>query len=373
MSTVQSINRDNLRIARENIGLDAVTASKKISQSQRNLVAEWESGESLPTWSQVAKLAKLYNIPELLFFSKDTIQRNKVIPDYRVGTSEECDGNVKKLINLVITRQKWLEKFLKSEGYQKNRLQGTGKNINTPKQLAKFISERLEIDLTKIKELSRRKEALKYLIEKAESKGIYVGKTVAHHRLEVDDMRGLFVSNDYCPFIILNRRDALAAQIFSFVHELAHFFRRSDAVSNSLDFRNTTRNIDPEEVFCNKVAAELLLPEQEFTKEFYNKADIDDISELYKVSKIFIFYRLKELGKIRREVADDLEKEIQKETEENLRVKAEADKKSGGNYTNSMKDSNGSLFNRTIHASYLENKIGYVEAANLLKFSPEMV
>jgi len=373
MSLVKSINRNNLRIGRENIGLDTTMASEKISQSKKNIVAEWEDGESLPTWSQVAKLAKLYNVPELLFFSKDEIQKNKVIPDYRVGVSEEGDGNVKKLINLVITRQRWLEKFLKSEGYKKNHLQGTGRNINTPKQLAQFINEKLDINLAEIKKLSRRKDALKYLVEKVENKGIYVGKTVAHHRLEVDDMRGLFVSNDYCPFIILNRRDALAAQIFSFVHELGHFFRRSDAVSNSLDFRNTTQNIDPEEVFCNKVAAELLLPEQEFTKEFYTKVDIDGISELYKVSKIFIFYRLKELKKIRREIADDLESEIQRETKENLRVKAETDKKGGGNYTNSMKDSNGSLFNRTIHASYLENKIGYVEAANLLKFSPEMV
>lgn len=373
MSTVQSVNKDNLRIARENMGLDTTTASKKISQSKKNLVAEWESGESLPTWSQVAKLAKSYNVPELLFFSGETIQKNKVIPDYRIGINEKNDEKVKKLINLVIVRQRWLERFLKSEGFSKNQLQGAGKNLNTPKQLAQFIADRLGIDLSEIKEFSRRKDTLDYLIEKAEKRGIFVGKTVSYHRLEVDDLRGLFVSNDYCPFIVLNRRDALSAQIFSFVHELAHFFRKSDAVSNSLDFRSTTQNVNPEEVFCNKVAAELLLPEQEFTKNFYNKIDVDNISELYKVSKIFIFYRLKELGKIRKEIQTDLEKEIVKETTENLRKKAENDGKSkGGNYTNAMKDSNGSLFNRVVSKSYLENKIGYVEASNLLRFSPEM-
>jgi len=373
MSLVKSINKDNLRIARENMGLGTLAASEKISASEKDLIAGWENGESLPSWSQVEKLAKLYNVPELLFFSNEIIQKNKAIPDYRVGINEENDEKVKKLINLVITRQKWLERFLKTEGYSKNRLQGSGKNLNTPKQLAQFISEKLGISLTDIKGFSRRKDALHYLIERAENQGIFVGKTVSYHRLEVDDLRGLFVSNDYCPFIVLNRRDALSAQIFSFVHELAHFFRKSDAVSNSLDFRGTTRNVSSEEVFCNKVAAELLLPEQEFTKDFYNKADIDSISELYKVSKLFIFYRLKELGKIRREIQGELEKEIERETKENLRAKAEKEKKDGGNYTNSMKDSNGSLFNRTVHASYLENKIGYVEAANLLRFSPEMV
>lgn len=373
MSFVKFVNKNNLKIARENMGLDIAMASKKISQSKKNLVAEWENGKSLPTWTQVIKLAKLYNIPELLFFSEEKIQKNKIIPDYRINISNEGDGNIKKLINLVITRQKWLERFLKSEGYQKNQLQGIGRNLDTPEQLANFINKKLDIDIEEIKKLSRRKDALNYLIEKAEKKGIYVGKTVAHHRLEVDDMRGIFISNDYCPYIVLNRKDAVSAQIFSFVHELAHFFRKSDAVSNSLDFRNITRNIDPEEIFCNKVAAELLLPEKEFTKDYYNKVSIDNISELYKVSKMSIFYRLKELGKISDEIANTLEREIKKEMKENLRVKAEKDKKGGGNYTNAMKDSNGSLFNQIVHASYLENKIGHVEAANLLKFSPEMV
>jgi len=374
MSLVKSINRDNLRIARENMGLDSVAASKKISKAKKNLIAEWESGESLPTWSQAEKLAKLYNIPELLFFSNKTIQKNKAIPDYRVGIIQESDENVKKLINFVVTRQKWLEKFLKSEGFSKNQLQGAGKKIATPKQLARFIAEKLDIDLAEIKKFSSRKSVANYLIEKAEKQGIFVGKTISYHRLGVEDLRGLFVSNDYCPFIIINRRDALSAQIFSFVHEMAHLFRRSDAISNSLDFRSTDRDIDPEEVFCNKVAVELLLPEHEFPNKFYNKPDIDSISESYKVSKLFIFYRLKELGKIQREIQHELERDIQKETKENLRIRDKKNKNiDGGNYTYAMRDSNGSLFNRVVAKSYLENKIGYVEASNLLRFSPEKV
>lgn len=374
MSFVKFINKDNLKIARENMGLVSFVASKKISSSKDDLVARWENGESLPTWSQVSKLSKLYNVPELLFFSKETIQKNKIIPDYRIGVSRENDERVKKLINLVITRQKWLEKFLKEDGFSKNKFQGLGKNIDNPKKLAEFIKEKLDINIAEIKSISGRKNVLNYLIRKAESKNIFVGKTISYHKLEVEDMRGLFISNDYCPFIILNRRDALSAQIFSFIHELTHFFRRSDAISNSLEFRRNDYDVNQGEIFCNKVAAELLLPEKEFTKTFYDKSDIDNISELYKVSKIFIFYRLKELGKIQKEIEYDLESVIEKETEENLRIKAEKERGSeGGNYTNAMRDSNGVLFNRVIAKSYLENKIGYIEASNLLRFSPEKI
>ncbi len=374
MSFVRSINKENLKIARKNIGISSQSASKKISSSMKDIVADWETGKSLPTWVQVTKLSKLYNVSELLFFSEELIKKQKLIPDYRVGFDMKSEDKVKKLINLVLTRQRWLEQYVKEDGFVKNSLQGSGKNLTSPKQLANYISNSLEIDICRFKEISGRKNALNYLIEKAELKGIFVGKTLAQHKIKTNDMRGLFISNDYCPFIILNRKDSISAQIFSLIHELAHFFRKSDAVSNSLDFRGLDNGISPEEIFCNKVAAELLLPEQEFNERFYKKSDIDNFSKLYKVSSIFIFYRLKELVKIKDQLSESLEKEIQKEIELNLLKKAEKDKlRKGGSYINNMRDSNGSLFNRIVYKNYSEKKVGYVEASKLLLFSPEKI
>lgn len=377
MSLVKFINRDNLRIARENIGLTSVRASSKISSVKRDIVAEWESGQSLPTWAQLTRLAKIYNIPELVLLSNDAIQKNKTIPDYRIGVdeSEESGEKVTKLINFVITRQKWLERSLKDAGYSKNRLQGSGRGIDDPDRLAGFIADKLDIKLEEIKAISgsgARKGVLDYLLQKAEDAGIFAGKTVSYHRLTVKDMRGLFVSNDYCPFIVINRRDSLSAQIFSLVHELAHLFRKSDSISNSLEFRTVRGAAGPEEVFCNKVAAALLLPEKELTGRFYDKEGIDGLSELYKMSKLAIFYRLKELGKIKAEIEQQLEREIQIETNEAImKVEAEREKNEGGNYVNAMRDSNGPLFNRVVASWYSENKISYTEASKMLRFSVE--
>lgn len=372
MGSVKFINRENLKIARENLKLDTAAVSKKFSKI-KDVVAKWESGEVLPSWANVKKLSGIYNVSEMLFFSSDPIKKNKVVPDYRTGVDGKNDDKLNKLIQLVMTRQKWLERYVKDEGFGKNELQGSGRNLD-PKQLAKFISEKLEIKISDIKEISDRKQALKYLIGKAEAKQIFVGKTIADHRIKVEDMRGLFISHDYCPFIILNRKDAVSAQVFSLAHELSHFFRKSDAVSNSLSFRTTEKDVDAEEIFCNKVAAELLLPENEFTKEFYDKNDIDAATLIYKVSSIFIFYRLKELGKIRPGTEDDLERQVKREMEENLMAKAEKEKQNtGGSYINNMRDSNGQLYNRIVQRSYLEGDMGYVEAANFLRFSPEEV
>ena len=374
MGMVSFINRENLRVARENIVLNTTLASKKVLNSKKDSIAKWESGESLPTWLQVSKMAKVYNVPEALFFSDEKIRKSKTIPDYRVGSSEKNDEKIKALINLVVTRQKWLERELKDAGWTPNRLMGSGTHLKSPKDLAGLITEKLDIDLAEIKKISSRKDTLNYLIQRAENCGIFVGKTVSYHRLKVEDLRGLFISNNYCPFIVLNRRDTFSAQIFSFIHELAHFFRKSDSISNSLEFRNINKNINPEEVFCNRVVIELLLPEKRFEKKFYTKNDIDFVSMLYKVSSLSVFYRLKDLGMIKQDIESSLERDIKREIDENLNRKAEEDaNKEGGNYIYAMKDSNGDLFNNIVSSSYLENKIGYVEATNLLRFSPEVI
>ncbi|KKR48792.1 MAG: hypothetical protein UT86_C0003G0121 [Candidatus Magasanikbacteria bacterium GW2011_GWC2_40_17] len=375
MGKVNFVNTNNLKIARENVGLDVYRASKNIAGTKRDMVVLWESGQLLPTWKQLEKAAKVYNTSALLLVSKKNIKENKEIPDFRIGLHDDIEKDeVKKLIDLVLKRQGWLEQVYRKEGKNKNKLIGSGSKIGNPKELAQHIANTLEINIHDIKTITgseARRQVLKYLIKKAEDKGIFVGKTVAYHKISVEQMRGLFISNDYCPFIILNRRDALSAQIFSFIHELAHFYRKSDSISNSIDFRDTNKDINPEETLCNKVAANLLLPEDEFVKVNYDKDDIDVLAELYKLSKLFIFYRLKWLNKISRTDADKIEEELRKESERNLEYLKNRKKKTGGNYYYSMQDSNGDLFNRTVAGAYFENKINYSEASNLLKFSVE--
>src|SRR3989344_8211940 len=148
MSLVKSIEKETLRTARENMGMDTEAVSGKISKSKKikDIVQSFESGERLPTWSQVDQLGKIYGVSPILFFPKNGISRNKQIPDFRVGASAEGTPGVNKLVNLVISRQKWLEVRLKSDGVEENRLQGIGQAVTVPKKLARMIIERLGVD-----------------------------------------------------------------------------------------------------------------------------------------------------------------------------------------------------------------------------------
>lgn len=374
MGKVNSINIKNLKIARENVGMTTFFVSRKFNRSGKDVVLSWESGKDLPTWIQAEKLAKIYNVPTLVLFSKKVIKSNKVIPDYRIQRGVEDSERVKKLVNFVIRRQEWLEQKLK-EGGKKNNLQGSGAQLQKPEQLALFIKKKLNIDINEIKKISgvhSRKKVLKYLISKAEDNGIFVGKTVSYHDIDVEEMRGLFIANNYCPFIILNRRDSVSAQLFSMAHELAHLFRKTEAISNSLEFRKIGDELNNEEIFCNRVSAEFFLPKEEFTNSHYNKEDIDRFAEIYKVSTLVIFYRLKDLNKIRKTDADVIEREIRKDSEDYWK-QSQKKKKKGGNHINNMKDSNGNLFNTVVAKYYYENKIGFTEASNILKFSVENI
>jgi Zn-dependent peptidase ImmA (M78 family) len=369
------LNLNNLRIARINSGLETRDASKSISQSKKDLVASWESGEAVPTWKQLVKLAKIYNLPVLIFCSPSIIEENKKIPDFRTGVSETDNKDIGKLINIILKRQGWLESELIKSGKGKNQLVGSGSNIKTPGELASFIKEKLNVKLEDIKSFSgidAGARTLKYLIAKAENKNIFIGKTISYHDIEVENMRGIFISNDYCPYIIINRKDSYSAQIFTLVHELAHLFRRTDGISNSVDFRTLDdKTVDTEEVFCNKVVAEFILPEEELKNNTYSLDDIKKLSEIYKISILSIFYRLKSLKKINRDDISWMENEIKKNISNNL--KSRKKESSGGNFYNNMKDSNGSLFNRIVEQSYTNNNIGYVEASNLLNFSADNI
>lgn len=369
MKKLDFVNSNNLRIARENIGYTTEFVSKHYFKKKEDVVLFWEKGEILPTLTQLKKLSKEYKISEILFLSKKDIKKNDnkdTIKDFRKNKDSKFNSDLQKLIYTVSIRQKNIERIFKEEGLFKNNIIGSGINYENPKDLAKHIIRSLNININEFRETKLFEDALKYLINKAEDKNIFVGKTFAHHKnIKVEDMRGVCLYHDYCPFIVINRKDAKSAQIFTLLHELSHIFKKTSAISNVIDFRD--KNVNKEEVFCNKVAVEILLPEDSFFGN-YNLERILNEFKIYKVAPITLFYRLKDLRKIEGDI-ERIERDIKKRSEEFNQQKGQK----GGNHYNNMKDTNGQLYNKIISNLYLEEKISPIEAYNLLGMNPERV
>ena len=68
------------------------------------------------------------------------------------------------------------------------------------------------------------------------------------------------MANPFAPLIFINGKDALAAQIFTFAHELAHIWLGSTGISNvQIGLRDYGTSCAAG-IACNRIAAETLLP-----------------------------------------------------------------------------------------------------------------
>ncbi len=139
------INIDNLKIARENVGLSTREATKKIcGNSLKDLVLMWEKEESYLTWKQLEKMGKEYNVNFWFFLQKETIKKEEDIPSFRSDNQNFDDSHLKKFIHYVRSRQSFLFEAIKNEGIGKNNLVGIGKKYNKdPIKMADFIREKI--------------------------------------------------------------------------------------------------------------------------------------------------------------------------------------------------------------------------------------
>ena len=85
--------------------------------------------------------------------------------------------------------------------------------------------------------------------------GIVGGNT--RRKLNPEEFRGFALSEKRVPLIFLNGADTKSGQMFTLAHELAHIWLGETGVSDvTPEFIPTNKT----EIWCNKVAAEMLVP-----------------------------------------------------------------------------------------------------------------
>jgi Zn-dependent peptidase ImmA (M78 family) len=93
--------------------------------------------------------------------------------------------------------------------------------------------------------------------------------------------------------VYLDASDAVASQIFTLVHELAHLWVGTSGLSNPKE--TLVADSQPIEIFCNRVAAETLVPLSEFKEAWDQALPLDEqchrLSEKFCVSPLIILRR----------------------------------------------------------------------------------
>jgi Zn-dependent peptidase ImmA (M78 family) len=102
------------------------------------------------------------------------------------------------------------------------------------------------------------------------------------------------------PEILLNGQDSRNRQRFTCAHELGHYNRRSKAADDDpweyIDKRDSlaSRGDDPDEVYANQFAAELLMPREAVKAKWPD--DVPVLAIDFGVSQDAMTFRLRNLG-----------------------------------------------------------------------------
>jgi len=270
-----TVNPQILVWARETAGYDLSEAAKKLAltNSKRataeEKLAAFESGEKPPSRPLLLKMTKQYRRPLLTFYLKEPPARADRGEDFRTlrhAVDPSLNGLVDALVRNIKARQQIVKEALISEQDQGPLAfvgsyaleQGVGGLVN-------LISDAASIDLTAYRAKKTQEEAFKYLRDQIEDLGIFsllAGNLGSHHtNLSTEVFRGFAIADSIAPFVVINDQDAKTAWPVTLLHEVAHLWLGATGISGSLAECQV-------EQFCDKVASELLMPEEELAKEF---------------------------------------------------------------------------------------------------------
>lgn len=323
-----TLKPDVLRWARNKAGLSEAALAAKVGV-QSGLVKEWETTGSIPL-TLVEKLAEKTRTAFGFLFLEEPPHATLPIADFRRVDDHdpEPSDDLLETIYSAQLKQNWYREYLISNGEKPLSFVGKSSTHNPSKETAHDIRTTLKIGPALAAQSASWEETIRYTIETTEDHGILVLRTgyaggSTLRKLSVDEFRGFAMADEYAPLIFINGADALAAQMFTIAHEIAHIWLGQTGVSN---LKRTYANGTAVETYCNSVAAEVLLPLEEirvsWKSEINDTGEIDRLSYKYKVSRIVVARRARDAGLLTESKFDSYYK----------MVIATAKKSSGGSY-----------------------------------------
>ena len=349
-------------------GLDVNLLAQR--QSFRKL-PDWISRKVQPTFKQLENFAKATHTPFGYFFLPKPPQESVPIPDFRTIAGQALEYPSPELLDTIYLcqqRQEWYRDFARSIGEEPLPFVGSVTLQSDTTQIAQRIRQALGFSVEQRRNMRTWTDALRHFVEQADSRGIMVmvsgivgGNT--HRPLDPQEFRGFAFADPLAPLVFINGKDTKAAQMFTLAHELAHIWLGETALSNAGLLTIPSHKV---EIWCNQVAAELLVPiavlHDIYERENPLREEVNRLARQFKVSTLVILRRLHDAGKLTR---DELGNEYKNELD---RLHAMS-KGSGGNFYLTLPARVSKRFARALVISTLEGQTLHRDAFRLLGFS----
>jgi Zn-dependent peptidase ImmA (M78 family) len=332
-------------------------------------IADWICGKVYPTLKQLEKFADATYTPLGYFFLNEPPEDKLPIPDFRKvkGEPERPSPNLLDTIQTMQSRCEWMREFVIEEGQKPLSYIKSAKLKTEPVKVAMEMRNVLSLSGGWANRAQTWTEALRLLRKAIEDAGVMivingiVGNNT-HRPLDVAEFRGFALVDEYAPLIFINGRDSKSAQMFTIIHELSHLWVGYEGVSNFDKLQPVETKV---EEFCNQVAAEFLVPSDEFKKALKDNQGKDDydlfqiLARRFKVSPLVAARRALDMKYISKKRFFEFYNNYAKDN------KNRKPTETGGDFWKTQGVRVGELFGSAIVQATLEGRLLYRDAYRL--------
>lgn len=319
------------------------------------------------------KLAKIGGIPfGFLFLENPPKPVKPKIPDLRQSVdTRELGRDFFEVYHDIEYKIEWYKEYLKENGNDQP-LDFIGRfkyrtNLShevVAADIVRTINFNVENEIKSVTIESYFSKAAKLI----ENVGVLVFKNGVvgnnnNRKLDTREFRGFCISDNVAPVVFVNGSDAMSAQVFTLFHEVAHLWLGVDGVSGW----DTEKSI---EAFCNKVAAEILMPSGLFLSSWTNASSdeefyrVKEVSRQFKVSDFACAIRALQLGLIEGYTLESIRFEA------NNKPKKESN---GGSFFNTLPVRNSQKLTNIIVSRAMSQQLPLREAGVLLNVKADTI
>ena len=295
-----NINYRALAWSREASGMSIEIAARRIGVSTSRL-ERFESGDVKPTTNQLINIGRAYKRPAAFFYRQALPEMPERLKDFRMMPDIEGEESPPLLLAIRRARERRLDAIELAASLRQDI--SAFPLSSTMRQSAEILAQdvRAAVGVSLDQQLSwhDQYEALREWIRAVEKLGILVSQ---FSDVDVSEARGFSLGDQPLPLVALNGKDAPVARIFTLFHELTHVILSNTGLCDLHEYDADQSSV---EIFCNRVAAEVLVPEESLLHRVTDRAEgtdewdyteLRELASAFRVSREVILRRLLTLG-----------------------------------------------------------------------------
>ena len=274
----------------------------------RDKLLAWEAGDSAPTIAQLRKAAEVYKRPLAVFFLAEPPKKFDALRDYRRFPASETPTQSPDLSLAVRMARSQREILLEVAEDAKIELPVINLDFRNRWNSAEIFGEEarklLNVSLKTQYSWTGRYDALNNWVRALENVGVLVFQT---GDVELSEARGFAIYEKQLPVIVANAKDSPRGRVFTLLHEFAHLLLGQSPLCDLQEGHSSNTEEQRAEVFCNQVAANILVPSDALEREVRflklgagnpAESDIETLSKRFSVSREVVVRRLLTIGRV---------------------------------------------------------------------------